>query len=262
MTTKNSTETYPGERIDRAIRFAVDKHAGQMRKGTKVPYIVHPLEVCAILARMEATEELMIAGILHDTLEDTDTTFDEIKENFGETVALLVALHTEDKTLSWKERRQISIHMLENAPPAVKILVLADKVANLRDMWKDYQNIGEDLWKRFNASKEDISWYYSETMDKLEELQLYSFTHDTYWEFVNTYKDVFVGYYYDAENERLYQIGAHGESYTISKGDNKYTPFYGEVPENAMRIYRQNAERIEDNWDEENFANDPIRHSN
>ena len=89
--------------FDTAINFAVAKHAGQMRKGSNIPYITHPLETMTILNSMRADLNLLIAGLLHDTLEDTDTSPNELLKLFNKEVAELVAAHTEDKTKSWEK---------------------------------------------------------------------------------------------------------------------------------------------------------------
>ena len=91
------------ERLNEAIVFATERHAGQVRKGSGKPYIVHPLEVLTILTDMEAGADVLIAGVLHDTVEDTGTTIEEIRSRFGDAVADLVAGCSEDKSKSWEE---------------------------------------------------------------------------------------------------------------------------------------------------------------
>ena len=101
--------------IDRAIIFATNAHSGTMRKGTTIPYIVHPMEAGAIAAGLTDDYEVIAAAILHDTLEDTNTTFSSLKEAFGERVADLVAFESEDKqperpaNATWRERKQATI---------------------------------------------------------------------------------------------------------------------------------------------------------
>lgn len=92
-------------RLNEAIKFAVDRHAGQFRKATVHPYISHPLEAMVILQSMDADINLQIAGVLHDTIEDTDTTEDDIRALFGDDVADLVTSHSEDKSKTWDERK-------------------------------------------------------------------------------------------------------------------------------------------------------------
>lgn len=168
--------------LNEAINFATEKHAGQFRKGTARPYIVHPLEVVQILETMGADEELLMAGVLHDTLEDTEATEEEIRTRFGEGVAELVRGHTEDKRKSWQERKQQAIAEVQEAGLRMKMLVLADKLSNLRDMSRDYREVGEVLWERFRAPKERQSWYYHGIQEALAEVQEVAQTREVYQE--------------------------------------------------------------------------------
>ena len=157
--------------LNEAIEFAITKHAGQFRKGTVRPYIMHPLEVVQILEEMGADETLLMAGVLHDTLEDTDTTREEIQEQFGQAVVELVCGHTEDKSRSWQERKETAIQEVKDGDLSMKMLVLADKLSNIRDMWRDYKEVGETLWDRFHAPKERQAWYYQSMREALAPVQ-------------------------------------------------------------------------------------------
>lgn len=154
-------------RIQEAIIFATLKHEGQKRKGTDLPYIVHPMEVMQILTALNCSENVIIAGILHDTLEDTDATPDEIKQLFGADVLAIVQSESEDKSKTWKERKQATIDHLKNASIETKLVCFADKLSNIRSMFRDKESIGEELWKRFNAGKKDIEWYYRQVAEAL-----------------------------------------------------------------------------------------------
>lgn len=158
------------EKLNEAINFAVKKHSDQVRKATTIPYILHPLEVLQILYSMRADTNVMIAGVLHDTVEDTDTTLDEIMELFGSDVAQLVASNSEDKSKSRDERKKHTIAELANADKRVKMLVLADKLSNMRSIAIDYEKSGDELWERFNAPKEKQAWYYSGVQDALYDM--------------------------------------------------------------------------------------------
>lgn len=192
--TNMQVDTIVNSALEDAICFATKRHAGQVRKGSDIPYITHPLETMTILNTMKADTDLLIAGVLHDTVEDTDTTSEEIRELFGEDVAALVAAHTEDKSKSWTERKQHTIDELQTAPLRVKMLIMADKVSNLRSMYADYKLIGDELWKRFNAPKEKQAWYYSGVQDALCDMQNYIETEKIYLEMVGLFKDLFVSY--------------------------------------------------------------------
>ena len=121
--------------LESGIINAMLWHDGQLRKGTNLPYIVHPLEVMNILLQMGADKKLMIAGVLHDTAEDTEATLADIEEIFGKDVADLVASHTEmDKSLPWRERKEIALEHLAKASKREQMLVLADKLSNIEAM--------------------------------------------------------------------------------------------------------------------------------
>lgn len=157
-------------KIHKAIEFAALKHANQKRKGTDIPYIVHPMEVMQILTENDCPEDIIVAGILHDTLEDTDTELEEIKENFGEYVARLVASESEDKSKSWEERKQATIDYLFSAPDDAAICCLADKLSNLRSIYCDYLKVGDKIWERFKRGKEKVSWYYTSISEATKRL--------------------------------------------------------------------------------------------
>lgn len=158
-------------KLNEAILYAAQQHSCQLRKGTNLPYIVHPMEVLNILSRMNAHEELLMAGVLHDVVEDTDATIEDIAARFGDTVAELVNAHTEQhKDLPWWERKLKSIEHLRTAPQDVKLLILADKLSNLRSMAHDYNNIGDRLWDRFCADKTMQAKYYGMSIEALADM--------------------------------------------------------------------------------------------
>lgn len=177
--------------LELAITFAMDRHKGSTRKGTRRPYILHPLTTLQILVSMEADFNLMAAGVLHDTLEDTDTTLLELYDQFGADIAALINGHTEDKRNAWQERKLQNINNLAHAGLREKMLVIADKVANLRDMDSDYQKVGEALWLRFNAPKQKQSWYYGHLTEGLKELADIPQTQKIYQEMTSLYHKLF-----------------------------------------------------------------------
>ena len=159
--------------VEKAIQFATKAHEGQFRKGTDRPYIVHPLEVGKILSEMTADEEVIAAGILHDTIEDCAEVTEEIlRQEFGERITELVLHESEDKTKSWKERKSATIERLKTASLEVQYIGLADKLSNIRDIDRDYPLYKEELWNRFRMKdKKVIGWYYIEIMKSLESLK-------------------------------------------------------------------------------------------
>ena len=185
-------ELAENELLNNAIAFAVEKHKNGLRKGTKMPYIVHPMEVMHNLMLMGADKNLMAAGVLHDTVEDTDATLEEIAEKFGKDVASLVASHTEkDKSLPWKKRKDIALEHLKHANKREQMLVLADKLSNMRAIARDYDKIQDKLWERFNRGKEDQAWYYGKGAEALMKLGKYEDTKSLYWEFIKLVELVF-----------------------------------------------------------------------
>lgn len=157
--------------INRAIEFATKAHEGQFRKGTKRPYIVHPVEVGDIVSTMTMDEEIISAAILHDTIEDcSGITRELLTEVFSERVASIVAQESEDKSRTWKERKRATIERLRSAPREVQIIGLADKLSNMRDIDRDYPMVGEELWNRFRMKDKDtIGWYYKGIRDSLKD---------------------------------------------------------------------------------------------
>lgn len=165
--------------LDHAIIFATKAHSGMTRKGTNVPYIVHPIEAAAIVAAMTDDEEIIAAAVLHDVLEDTDATKDDLLARFGRRITDLVMNESEDKrrnfpaALTWKTRKQETITFLETkADRDAKMLALADKLANLRSIYRDQCIIGDKVWERFNEKdKSKHAWMYRSIAAALEELK-------------------------------------------------------------------------------------------
>ena len=242
--------------LEKAIHFATSKHAGQLRKGTTIPYIVHPLETMNILRAMNADTNLLIAGLLHDTVEDTDTTAEKIAEIFGTDVAALVNGHSQEKSKTWEERKTHAIKELAEASRRMKMLVMADKVSNLRSIAADYRAIGDELWKRFNAPVEKQAWYYSGIQDSLWDMQLDPDAAPVYWEMAGLYKDVFVKYYREFcqpgyYEDYLLQVCADGSICRLDKGNpewKKVEDFPEEIALNCEELLRKDAEALEDEW--------------
>ncbi len=235
--------------LEDAIVYAISHHAGSCRKGTKRPYIFHPLETMLILQTMNADMALLIAGVLHDTVEDTDATLGDIHAHFGDDVARLVAAHSEDKRLPWRERKEHAINTLLHADRRLRMLVLADKVSNLREMYRDYEKIGDTLWERFNADADMQAWYYSGIQDALFELQNDTDCAKVYWEMVGLYKDLFVQFYLDPNTPSLYQACRDGSAYRLEKGNPEWRPInISAITSEPLHITRKEAEALEDQW--------------
>lgn len=154
--------------INKAIIFAAKAHEGQYRKSTNIPYITHPFAVGMLLQQEKCSEEVIAAGILHDTIEDTDVSYEELVEHFGETIAQLVqAVSENDKSLPWEERKQRTINAISEASTAEIQIIIADKLHNLQSIRADLEIQGEDVWLRFNSGKQEQHWYYSSIFNVL-----------------------------------------------------------------------------------------------
>lgn len=170
--------------IKKAISFAIQVHEidqKQKRKGKDIAYIVHPLSVGLILAQSGASEEVVAAGILHDTIEDSITekkvTKEMLTERFGENVAELVASVTEfSKELPWEVRKQEALEHIKNFSHDSLLIKSADILSNASELLDDYEKNGELIFTRFNAPKEKIIENYFRTitaiLDRWAENQL------------------------------------------------------------------------------------------
>ncbi|MEY8337708.1 HD domain-containing protein [Lachnospiraceae bacterium 62-35] len=177
--------------IKEAVAFAAKAHEGTVRKGTAVPYIVHPLETAIIVSSMTNDKEMIVAALLHDVVEDTPVTGQEVEERFGERIASLVLAESEDKSKTWWERKQEKVAFIKTADRDIKILALGDKLSNLRSTARDYLLLGEEIWNRFNEKKKSShAWYYWEMAEGLGELSEYP----AYQEYVQLCGQVFPEY--------------------------------------------------------------------
>ena len=160
--------------FDKAVKFATEAHSGTERRGKGYPYIIHPMEAVSIVATMTNDTEMLAAAMLHDTVEDTDVTFEQIREQFGDRVALLVQHETGPMSddLTWHETKEAQIAKLASALYDSKVVALGDKLSNMRGIAWDYSQIGDVIWSRFHApnGKSDIEWYYRSLAAALAEL--------------------------------------------------------------------------------------------
>ena len=156
--------------LNRAIQVAAVAHGAQKRKGTDIPYITHPFMVAMILSEAGYTEDEVVAGVLHDTLEDTRLAADYIENLFSQHVAAIVVGCTEpNRSLYWADRKQHTIDYLKTAPSEIRAVPCADKLHNVRCMTTDYEAIGDDLWSWFKAGKDEQEWYYKGLVGSLRD---------------------------------------------------------------------------------------------
>lgn len=180
--------------LDRAIIFAVKAHAGTERRGKGFPYIVHPMEAMEIVATITPDQELLAAAALHDVVEDTDVSADELRREFGDRIAALVVAESDvfedgvSEEDSWHARKKAAIDRLARAPYEAKIVAMGDKLSNMRAIARDYAVKGDSLWSIFHAKDpKDHEWHYRGLADSLSDLK------DTfaYKEFVSLIDQVF-----------------------------------------------------------------------
>lgn len=152
--------------LERALRLSAGAHAGQSRKGTSLPYVIHPAAVALILARAGFGEDdVLAAALLHDVVEDTDVTLDDLAREFPEPVCEYVAAASEQKLDAdgrkrpWRDRKEDHIRQVADAPLAARAVVLADKLHNLQSMLFDLDGDGVN-WERFHAPPEQIMDYH------------------------------------------------------------------------------------------------------
>jgi uncharacterized protein (TIGR02172 family) len=164
--------------LDRAIIFAVKAHSNSERRGKGFPYIVHPMEAMEIVATMTKDQELLAAAALHDTIEDTDVTKEQIRTEFGERVANLVDAESDVDVKdmasedSWMYRKKIAVKRIKSSSRDAKIVALGDKLSNMRAIARDYEMKGDELWKIFTMKDKRMhEWRFRELASAFSELE-------------------------------------------------------------------------------------------
>ena len=163
--------------IEKAIRTAAFYHRNQNRKYPgnfeSMPYITHLFSVALILSNYTDDENTIAAGILHDSIEDTDYTVEKLENEFGEKIKDIVLGVTEQKfdannlKISWKVRKEAYLKNLENAGHESLLICAADKIHNLTSLINDHETRSKDIWANFNASKEEKMRVYGEILQLL-----------------------------------------------------------------------------------------------
>ncbi len=161
-----------GARFLRAFQFAAEKHAGQTRKASTIPYIAHLIGVASLVLEGGGDEDLAIAALLHDVVEDCGGApmLKEVRRRFGSRVAKVVDGCTDADTFPkapWRERKEKYIRHLKTADADTRLVSAADKLNNVRSIVSDYRAIGESVWSRFNGGREGTLWYYRTLRDEL-----------------------------------------------------------------------------------------------
>lgn len=165
------------ERFRRAMDYAAQKHAQQTRKASDVPYLSHLLGVCSIVMANTGDEDVWIAALLHDAIEDQggEPTAQEIEMLFGGRVADLVRgcsemiAEVDRPKPTWLERKMGYLEKLPHVEPAVMLISVADKLHNARSVLADWQRCGDDVYCRFSKGKVGTHWYYQEMIKAYRE---------------------------------------------------------------------------------------------
>ena len=170
------------DKVTKAIEFAARVHDGMERKKDKTPYILHPLEAAVIVGTMTENRDVISAAVLHDVVEDTDITIEEIEEKFGPRVRALVESETENKRAdlppedTWRIRKEESLEELANCGDTDMLMLwLGDKLANMRSFYRIWKAEGDSMWQAFNQKDpSQQKWYYCRIADLTSSLKAYS----------------------------------------------------------------------------------------
>jgi (p)ppGpp synthase/HD superfamily hydrolase len=170
-----SPSKQPGPRLSKAFEFARRVHDGQFRKGTTIPYLTHPMAVCAMALTFGASEDEAIAALLHDTAEDGggEAVLVAIRKAYGPEVEAIVRACSDSLTddpeqkAPWPERKQHHLDGLASVGRSVRLVAASDKLHNLQSILTDLQTEGPNLWNRFKAGPKDQFWYYNSCLELL-----------------------------------------------------------------------------------------------
>lgn len=153
-----------------AVQYAGDLHKDQKRKGSEIPYLSHLMGVASIAMDHGADEDIAIAALLHDSVEDAggDATGNEVRRRFGERVARIVYACTdtsESPKPPWLERKKAYLSHLEQLQTDELLVSMADKLHNLSAIFYDYLELGDQVWDRFSAERGGVIWYYQSLVE-------------------------------------------------------------------------------------------------
>jgi (p)ppGpp synthase/HD superfamily hydrolase len=173
MKPKSQRVTPLGRRFEQALLFATRKHAGQHRKGTAVPYVAHLLSVASLVLEAGGDEDLAMAALLHDVVEDCGGApmLKEIRRRFGKRVAHVVDGCTDtdlDPKPPWRQRKEDYIAHLRTADADTRLVSAADKLHNVRSIVAAYREIGDRVWERFHGKRDGTLWYYRSLLDEFQ----------------------------------------------------------------------------------------------
>ena len=155
--------------IEKAMRIAVVAHVDQKRKSDNSPYIVHPMMTAFKLIKHNFSDEVVAGAIMHDVLEDTDFSEEDILKELGENVLKIIKGVTENKELPWEERKQDKINSIKNSPEEIKAVAVVDKIHNAESLLFAHQEKGPSIWEKFNRGRDKKIWFEKEFLNALKE---------------------------------------------------------------------------------------------
>jgi len=174
------------ELLEKAYRLMLRAHGQQVRKTDGSPYIIHPLKVAKKLARQNFSDEVISAAMVHDVLEDTKVSAEELKQELGNKILQIILPLSEDKSLDWEERKEKYIEDVKNSSDETKAVSIADKIHNLEDLLSTHQNMGPGIWNKFNRPKDKKIWFEREMLKAFRK----SWNHPMISEYENLLKQV------------------------------------------------------------------------
>ncbi len=160
-----------GPRFHRAFSFAAKLHSGQARKASSIPYLAHLMGVSSLVLEAGGDEEMAIAALLHDVVEDCggEAMLEEVRKRFGARVAKIVDGCTDAYAIPkppWRQRKEDYLEHLKSADDETRLVSAADKLNNVRSILSDYRAVGELVWERFNGGRQGTLWYYRALLDE------------------------------------------------------------------------------------------------
>ena len=160
--------------FDKAAIFAIRAHGNTERREKGTPYVIHCMEAASVVQTMTRDQELLAAAVLHDVVEDTDVTEEQLRLEFGDRITDLVMFDSEEPGMTdrpWTERKIAAMKKLSEAPLDAKMVAMGDKLSNIRAIAMDYEAMGDRLWSRFHVTEKKLhEWHYRELAKALSVL--------------------------------------------------------------------------------------------
>lgn len=183
---KNKIVIHTNDLTAKALAISAKVHEHQVRKGSDIPYIVHPVEVAMILQKIGASEEMIAAALLHGVFSNSNiglsSVIELIEKNFGEKAHKIIEIidgvsegQENGGNTPWKMQKQQSFDYLakEDTPLEIKMVSCAEKLSNIRDLVRGYREMGDSIWKKFNEGYNEQKWYYESSVKSLKSLEVY-----------------------------------------------------------------------------------------